>query len=49
MLCMFLTIIIACTFLTELEVQEINFGSYMRTGFMEYSQGSYSHNEGIIG
>jgi hypothetical protein len=27
---------------------ERNFGSYMRTGVMEDSQGSYSHEEDII-
>jgi hypothetical protein len=44
-----LTIIITCTFLAELEVQENNFGSYMRTGVMEDAQGSYNHEEEIIG
>jgi hypothetical protein len=44
-----LTIIITCTFLAELEVQENNFGSYMRTGFMEYSQGYYNHEEEFRG
>jgi len=33
----------------ELEVQENNFGSYMRTRVMEDSQGSYSHEEEVIG
>jgi hypothetical protein len=42
-----LTIIIACTSLVELEVQENKFGSYMRTGFMEYSHRSYIHEEEI--
>jgi len=32
---MFLTVIIACTFLVELEVLERKFDSYMRTGVME--------------
>jgi hypothetical protein len=36
-----LTIIITCTFLAELEVHEINFGSCMRTRVMDYSHGSY--------
>jgi hypothetical protein len=49
MLCMFLTIIITCTFLAELEVYERNFGSYMRTGVMEDAQGYYSHEEEVIG
>jgi hypothetical protein len=49
MLCMFLTIVIACTFLVELEVHESNFGSYMRTRFMEDAQGYYSHEEEVIG
>jgi hypothetical protein len=44
-----LTIITTCTFLTELEVQENNFGSYMRTGVMEYSYGYYRHEEEIRG
>jgi hypothetical protein len=44
-----LTIIITCTFITELEVHERNFGSYLRTRVMEYSKGSYSHAENIIG
>jgi hypothetical protein len=44
-----LTIIITCTFLAELEVQENKFGSYMRTGVMEYAQGYYIHEEEIIG
>jgi hypothetical protein len=38
-----LTIIITCTFLEELEVQERKFGSYMRIVVMEYAQGSYNH------
>jgi hypothetical protein len=42
-----LTIIITCTFLVELEVHGNKFGSYMRTGVMEYSQGSYIHEEEI--
>ena len=46
---MFLTIIIACTFLAELEVQESNFGSYMRIGVMDDAQGSYSHEKKIKG
>jgi hypothetical protein len=40
-----LTIIITCTFLAELEVQERNFVSDMRTRVMEDVQGSYSHEE----
>jgi hypothetical protein len=40
-----LTIIITCTFLAELEVQENNFGSYMRTGVMEDAQGILQHEE----
>jgi hypothetical protein len=36
---MFLTIIITCTFLAELEVYERNFGSYMRAGVMEDAHG----------
>jgi hypothetical protein len=44
-----LTIIITCTFLAELEVQENKFGSYMRTGVMEYAQGYYNHEEEIKG
>jgi hypothetical protein len=44
-----LTIIITCTFLAELEVHENNFGSYMRTGVMEDAQGSYNHEEEVIG
>jgi hypothetical protein len=46
---MFLTIIITCTFLVELEVQKRNFGSYMRTAIMEDAQGFYIHEEEIIG
>jgi hypothetical protein len=38
-----LTIIITCTFLVELEVQENNFGSYMRNGVMEDVEGYYNH------
>jgi hypothetical protein len=49
MLCMFLTVTIACTFLAKLEVRESNFGSYMRTGVMEYAQRSYIHEEEIKG
>jgi hypothetical protein len=49
MLCMFLTIIITCTFLAKLEVQERKYGSYMRNGVMEYAQGFYSHEKDIIG
>jgi hypothetical protein len=49
MLCIFLTIIIICTFLAELEVHKRNFSSYMRTGVMEDAQGSYNHEEEIIG
>jgi hypothetical protein len=44
-----LTIIVACTFLAELEVQENKFGSYIRTGVVEDSQGSYNHEEDIRG
>ena len=44
-----LTIIITCTFLAELEVQENNFGSYMRTRVMENAQGSYNHEKEIRG
>ena len=44
-----LTIIITCTFLTESEVHENNFGSYMRTRFIEYDQESYIHEEEVIG
>jgi len=44
-----LTIIITDTFLVELEVQENNFGSYMRTGVMKDSHGSYNHEEDIRG
>jgi hypothetical protein len=44
-----LTIIIACTFLVELEVQKNNFGSYMRIEVMEYTQGSYIHEEDVRG
>jgi hypothetical protein len=44
-----LTIIITCTFLPELEVQEKKIGSYTRNGVMEDSQGSYSHEEDIRG
>jgi hypothetical protein len=44
-----LTIIIACTFLAELEIHENKFGSYMRTGVMEDAQGYYIHEEDIIG
>jgi len=49
MLWMFLTVIITCTFLAELEVQENNFGSYMSIGVMDDAQGSYIHEEEIIG
>jgi hypothetical protein len=42
-----LTIIITCTFIAELEVQENKFGSYMRIGVMEYSQGYCIHEEEI--
>ena len=44
-----LTIIITCTFLTETKVHENNFGSYMRTRFIEYDQESYIHEEEVIG
>jgi hypothetical protein len=44
-----LTLIITCTFIIELKVQESNFGSYMRTGVMEDAQGSYNNEEEIIG
>jgi hypothetical protein len=44
-----LTIIITCTFLVELEVQEIIFSSYMRTGVIKYAQGFSIHDEEIIG
>jgi len=46
---MILAIIVRCTFLVELEVQESIFGSYMITRNMEYFQGYYSHEDGIIG
>jgi len=49
MLCMFLTVNIACTFIAELEVQERKFGSYMRNGVMYDSQGYYRYKEDIIG
>jgi hypothetical protein len=39
-----LIVIITCTFLAELEVQEDNFGSHMRNGFMEDAQGYYNHD-----
>jgi hypothetical protein len=35
--------------LAELEVQERKFSSYMRTRDMEDAQGSYIHEEEIIG
>jgi hypothetical protein len=41
--------IITCTFLTELEIQEKNFGYYTRNEVMEDAQGSYNHEEGIRG
>jgi hypothetical protein len=44
-----LTIIITCTFLVELEVQEGKFRYYMRTRVMQYAQGYYNHGEEIIG
>jgi hypothetical protein len=44
-----LTIIITCTFLEELEVQERNFGYYMRTRVMDDAQGCYNHEEEIKG
>jgi hypothetical protein len=44
-----LTIIITGTFLTELEVQDNNFGSYIRTGVMEDSQLSYSDEKEVVG
>ena len=44
-----LTIIITCTFLVELEVQERKNGSYMRIGVMEDAHGYYSHEEEIKG
>jgi hypothetical protein len=44
-----LTIILTCTFLAELEVQENNFDSHMRIGVMEDSQGSHIHEEDIRG
>ena len=44
-----LTVIITCTFLTELKVQEKKFGYYMRTRVMEYAQRSYTHEGDIIG
>jgi hypothetical protein len=44
-----LTIIITCTLLAELEIQENKFGSYMRNGVMDDAQGSYSHEEEIRG
>jgi hypothetical protein len=43
-----LTIIITCTFLTELEVQERKFGSCMRIGVMDDAQGYYIREEEII-
>jgi hypothetical protein len=43
-----LTIIITCTFLAELEVEENKFGSYIRSGVMEDSHGYYIHEEEII-
>jgi hypothetical protein len=44
----FLTIIITCTFLAELEVHKRKFGSYMRNRVMDDDQGSYIHEEEII-
>jgi hypothetical protein len=44
-----LTITITCTFPAELELQENNFGSYMRIGVMEDAQGSCNHEEEVIG
>jgi hypothetical protein len=44
-----LTIIITCTFLTELGVHEGTFGSYTRNGVMEDAQGYYIHEEDIRG
>jgi hypothetical protein len=44
-----LTIITTCTFLVELEIQEINISSYMRTRVIKYAQGYYSHDKDIIG
>jgi hypothetical protein len=49
MLCIFLIVIIACTFIADLEVHERKFGSYMRTGVMEYAQGYQNHEEEVIG
>jgi hypothetical protein len=43
-----LTIIITCTFLAELEVQERKIVSYMRNKIMDDSKGYYSHEEEII-
>jgi hypothetical protein len=44
-----LTIIITCTLLVELEVQENNFCSHMRIRDMEDVRMSYSHGKEIIG
>jgi len=43
-----LTIIITCTFLAELEVQEKKLGSHTRTGVMEDAKEYYSCEEEII-
>ena len=42
-----LAVIITCTFLAELKVQEKLFGSYMRNELMEDAHGSYNHEEEI--
>jgi hypothetical protein len=44
-----LAIIVACTFLAKLEVQEEIFGSHMRNIDMEDFQGSYIDEEEIKG
>jgi hypothetical protein len=49
MLCMFLTVIIACTFLVELEVHRGKFGFYMMTRVMEDAQVYDIHEEYIKG
>ena len=43
-----LTVIITCTFLVELEVQEDKFGSYIRLGVIEDDHGYYIHEKEII-
>ena len=44
-----LTIIITCTFLAELEVQEKKIGSYMRTRVIKDTHGYQSHEEEFRG